>query len=436
MRSRKHRTDNRSVQGVHEDSSTELTTRSRKKTILEVPIRVMDANNTYSCHAFHADLPNGKASGSMAVLPYAVEFEVRGFKHQLPFNGLEVRLGGASDRLVFFSHPRVPDWHFYTAERKVLKHVHLREHAELAPQLAQARKVRVWNKSVFAGVILLFVAVPVLFFSQLGNLTALAVSQVPPQWEQNLGESVHAQYRLGAEVMDQKETDALLQPLVAPLLQALPNNPYPFEFYIVNNPQLNAFALPGGYVTIHSGLILKAESAEELLGVLAHEIIHITEQHGMRNIVSSAGTYLVIGAIFGDVSGILGTVAAAAPLLLNQGYSRDFEREADDRGYDLLLAANIDPSGLSRFFEKLVEEENKQLAQIENEKTREVVKDSLGFLSSHPATQERIATLKKREARVDQDFQRFDAEFTRLQASVQAFVAKAEPQKEDISDEN
>ena len=89
----------------------------------------------------------------------------------------------------------------------------------------------------------------------------------------------------------------LLREVVAPLTGALSGAPYAFHFHIARDARINAFALPGGQIVLHDALVLRADSAEELLGVLAHEIAHVTEQHGTRNLIASAGIALTVQAL-------------------------------------------------------------------------------------------------------------------------------------------
>ena len=100
-----------------------------------------------------------------------------------------------------------------------------------------------------------------------------------------------------------------------------------------------------------------------VLGVLAHEISHVTEQHGVRQIMARAGVALTAQALLGDVNGMMAMIAAATPMLLSQSYSRDFESDADEHGFDLLEKADIDPNGLVSFFEKIMEEEKARLVE-------------------------------------------------------------------------
>jgi len=127
------------------------------------------------------------------------------------------------------------------------------------------------------------------------------------------------------------------------------------------------------------------------------------------------------------LSGVLATLTSAAPLLLNQSYSRRFETEADLKGFALLQKARINPAGLASFFEKMIEEEKKQLEQIENEDNRELVKAALQFLSTHPASEERIQKLNELGATPSQiDYQNLETEFTALQTAVKNFVNNTE----------
>jgi len=230
--------------------------------------------------------------------------------------------------------------------------------------------------------------------------------------------------------MSEEDTKKHLLPIVDSLLVALDNTRFTPQFSIVNDPDINAFALPGGFVVINSGLILAADSADEMLGVLAHELSHVTEQHSVRNIISAASVYLSIDLLLGDVSGLLAMIADAAPLLLNQQFSRGFEREADVKGYELLTRANIDPKGLASFFEKLMVEKEKQLEKVEDETTRELMIAAEGLLSTHPATEERIAYIlslvEKNSKNKGAPYLTFVEQFDALKVAVKKFVVSKE----------
>ena len=378
---------------------------------------------TYPCHAFNNNLPKGKISGELTVYESSIECKIAGSSHSIPLAGLAIKMGGASNRLVFLNHPSIPDWNFYTSDRSILNNAFLRRHEPLKQSLRKARSVRLLNWVLLAIVTLTIILLPLLFFTKADNISKLIARQIPLEWEQQLGNAAYKQFMMSAQPMDEQVTADLLHPMTTHLQQALINNSYDFTFTVVNNAELNAFALPGGYIVIYSGLVLKAESAEELLGVIAHEIAHVTEQHGIRNMVASAGTFAVIASLLGDLSGISGAIATTAPLLINQSYSRDFEREADEIGYKLLVDANINPQGLTQFFDKMLEKEKLAFANIENENVRDTVINSTIFLSSHPTTEERIKRLQNMESNKVKGFRDLSAEFDQLQLAVKQFVA-------------
>jgi predicted Zn-dependent protease len=263
--------------------------------------------------------------------------------------------------------------------------------------------------------------------------TGLIANKIPAELEQQIGDSTLAQYQFGKQILDDKDAEQLLKPLIEPLINALGQSRYQYHFHIVNDGTLNAFALPGGQVVIHSQLILRADSAEELLGVLAHEINHVEQQHGVRNLIGTTGIYIIASAVFGDATGLLAVLSSAAPLLLNQSYSRRFETEADTKGFALLQKAHINPKGLASFFEKMIEEEKKQFEKIEDEKNRELAKQALKFLSTHPASEDRIKSLQELADKnnPNTEYLNLQSAFAELQAAVKDFVTKPQGESQN-----
>ncbi len=413
--------DRSSTHSIDRDSSHRLSHGADVSTGVDQTIE-----SHYPCHGVHASLPRGKASGQLTINRNQLLLRVADQTVRLNIDGLQLSLGGASDRLVFFSHPAQPDWRFYTSERSVLKDPNLKQQPQLQAIMARARRKRGGHWLLLAAVVLVCLAAPLAVLVNMDVASRILAERVPLEWEQKLGKLSFDQYRLQAEIMAEEESELLLQPLVTPLLEVLPNKRFDYRFYINNSSELNAFALPGGVVVINAGLILAADSAEEVLGVVGHEISHVRQRHGIRNLISSAGSYLLISALLGDVSGITALLVDAAPLLINQGYSRQFESEADNRGFDMLVAASIDPAGLARFFEKLIAKERQMLEQVEDEQSREWLQAGLGFLSSHPATQDRIGDLNSRLVQTGGDYRDLSEAFTQLRQRVSVFVAEPE----------
>ncbi|MDF3030721.1 MAG: peptidase [Moraxellaceae bacterium] len=380
----------------------------------------------YPAHAFHASLPTGRASGSLRLYEHGVVFRAgSGQSVTLPLAGLELKLGGASNRLLFFTHPALPGWQLYSAELAVLQAPVLAGHPAVAGVATAKRRNRRRGFAALVAGLGAFVLAGFLLWWSFDALSAAAARRIPPAWEDKLGASVIAQYRLGHDFMDEKQAQVLLAPLTASLAASLPDRRYQLRFYVVNDPAINAFALPGGHVVIHSALVLKAERASQLQGVLGHEIAHVTEQHGMRAVIRSAGLYLVAQALIGDASGLMAVLADAGPLLLNQKYSRDFERDADAEGYALLKRARIDPRGMADFFRLILAEEKKQMEKIGDENARRAMEAARGFLGTHPETPERIANLEKKLKQEPAGGWRDDQQaFLQLKRQVEQFVTE------------
>lgn len=380
--------------------------------------------------AFHASLPGGRASGSLRVWEHGLVFTRHdgGPAVTLPLQGLELKRGGAGNRLVFCTHSACPGWQVYTAEAAALTAAPaLAGHPALAALGAQRRRqhLHFWGGSL-AGLGVL-VLLGLLLWWSLDGVSALAARRVPADMEARLGATVMEQYKFGKDLMDDKVARPLLAPLTDPLAAAMGGRRHTLRFHIVNDPAINAFALPGGYVVINSGLILKARHASELQGVLGHEIAHVSEQHGLRAVIRSTGLFVVAQALIGDASGVVAVLANAGPLLINQAYSRDFERAADAEGLALLKRARVDPRGMVAFFRIIMEEERRQMAEVKDDNARKVLEASRSFLGTHPETPERIANLQARLEKEPRTGWRDDeAAFRALQDAVRAFVAETD----------
>jgi predicted Zn-dependent protease len=404
-----------------------------------------ESSATYAATAFCETLPKGRARGALLVGNDAAEFHANAeagattpgnnpAQVTFPLAGLQIKLGGASDRLVFLEHPDLPQWHIHTEDLAILKSPALHRHPQLAAAIAAMHGKRRRNWLVLIGAVVAICALPLLLIFNMDLLTLVAARQVPVEWEQKLGQSVFAQYRLDNELVKGRDIAEPLQRLTTTLTDAIEQPPYKFTFYIVRDSELNAFALPGGIVVINSGLIARADSAGELLGVVAHEISHVTARHGVRNIISTTGVVLTAQLIIGDASGLLATIASAAPILLNQSYSRDFEREADAQGIELLQRARIDPRGMESFFRKMLEREKKLLQQGKDDETLSTLKQLSQFLGTHPTTEERIGRLRKLTAEKSASYLNLDASFAQLKAAVAASESASSTDKDNTEE--
>lgn len=200
--------------------------------------------------------------------------------------------------------------------------------------------------------VLAVLALGALAFAFAGRLAAWFVPLVPVSVDRKLGEV--SQIQLSTLPECPEAAREYVQSLAEPLLAAAGETPFPFQFRVVRDESVNAFALPGGFVTVNSGLLEAAETGEEVAGVLGHEIQHALLRHGTRRMLRQLGGSVVLGLLFGGTD--LDSLSRLAGTLTSLSYDRAQESEADVRGVELLLSAGIDPRGLSTFFERLARE--------------------------------------------------------------------------------
>ena len=209
-------------------------------------------------------------------------------------------------------------------------------------------------------------------------LVDIAVSRIPVEWEQKLGESAYRDFLSRQEVVKEGPGVAAIEEMTHRLTEQIQNNPYRFQVTVVKSDVVNAFALPGGFVVVFTGLMKKAESGEEVAGVLSHEVNHVLQRHGLERIVKNLGLLTVMAIVFGNQQGLVEMMKQLGVELLTLKFGRKQETEADLTGLQLLQRAKIDPSGMIRFFERLSEKDEGRME----------------WLSTHPMSAARAERLK------------------------------------------
>lgn len=152
----------------------------------------------------------------------------------------------------------------------------------------------------------------------------------------------------------------------------------------------NAFALPNGVIVMTDQLVQLASDDNAVLGVLAHELGHLERRHSLRRLLQAAGVGVVVNLFLGDVSSLL---TLAPTVLLDQKYSRDFEREADQYAIAMMRANGRPLSPMAALFERMGSDEEEDGAQAANNEAEDE-ESWLDYLSSHPGDAERIQALR------------------------------------------
>jgi predicted Zn-dependent protease len=237
--------------------------------------------------------------------------------------------------------------------------------------------------------------------AQVPDLPALgdiASDDLSPLNERRLGESIMRQARGHPSFLNDPDTTEYLNALGYRLVSASPARHMDFEFFAVRDPMLNAFALPGGFIGVHSGLVLGAATESELASVLAHEIGHVEQRHIARMLSKQRdGALIAIGALLlallaarsgsassGDAAQAAVAAGQAAAIQQQLNFSREAEREADRVGFQTLVAAGLDPAGMASFFSRM------------QQGTRVYESAAPEYLRTHPMTVERLSDIQNR----------------------------------------
>jgi beta-barrel assembly-enhancing protease len=232
----------------------------------------------------------------------------------------------------------------------------------------------------------------------LPDLGDSAESTLPEAQERTIGKRVMLEVRADRTYVEDAELTDYLTTLGQRLLLSSGSTRGDIEFFLIQDDAINAFALVGGFIGVHTGLLLAAQSESELAGVVGHEIAHILQRHQARMLAGQKNAALgslvalalaIMAAKSGSTSQAPEAAIAAASGLQIQSmldYSRDFERESDRLGFLMLEKSGFDPRGMASFFERL------QRANRHNDGR------TPGYLRTHPLTTERIADMQNRVA--------------------------------------
>ena len=371
----------------------------------------------------HPDLPMGRGSGRVEVTEEAFVYRPYSVDGQLlaepmiciPQQDSKIRLGGASNRLIIVTHPDHADWQLLSSDKRMLRHPSWQDHPDIAGVRASfVRKQRFLGGLLIATFVTLGI-VCLGLWNSVDPVTQWVADQVPPEAEEELGKQAFDSILAQSHVIDDPAIEAQLEILAEPLITAIDSDRYTFQFVIIEDESVNAFALPGGYMAIHTGLILRAERPEEVLGVMAHELAHVTEQHSLRVLLKHAGMSFLISSVLGTEAGMV----TYGQQLLQLKFSRNHEVEADTVGFYILERARVDPKGMVDFFHTIKEE---------HESSGSAMDGSLSIVSTHPATDERIENLNhliKTEAQ-GPPYRDIDLNFSEFQDMLRAQLATPE----------
>jgi Zn-dependent protease with chaperone function len=300
----------------------------------------------------------------------------------IQLNEIGVTLGGFDRKQLFlFWHQEEGRFAFSPADENALTQLRANAPTPLSGLLKSASRdaSRRERRSRFGlGVLGIILLLPLLLLGvmvwQSHAIAGWVAGHISIENEEKLGEVAFRQATAGLKLREGGVDAAAIRDIGARLTKG---SKYSYKWYVAEDPAINAFAIPGGYVVVNTGLIQAADSAEEVAGVLAHEVQHVELRHTLKNMVHTLGLRAALDLTLGDVSGTaLGDIAATLGELK---FSRDLESEADRHGLEALKRAGIAPQGMVSFFDKLSKQDGAAPPEL---------------LSTHPAGAERMQTLQ------------------------------------------
>ena len=360
---------------------------------------------------FHESIEGGR-SGAQIELGHDRVQAVTGDGERffVQYSECQVDIGGYNDRMVFCRNED-RSLTIFCEDRKYPAALAYAAGGLLDEQLQERRqKLKSQNRRGHGMVLGVLVGAVVLIVGAYYGIQAAgvaAVKAVPVSVDEQIGQySYESMDPGGAELHDEVVVAAIHEMVdrLAPHA-ALPD--LKFEVHIIQASQINAFCLPGGVIVVYTGLIEAAEQPEQVAGVLAHEMAHATQRHGLQRISQSLGIAAAANLLIGDVEGILVLGSELFRLASINSYSRGQEGDADAEGVRMMHAAALDPLSMAQFFEIMKEQAGNLPAQ-------------LTWISTHPDHDARIISIREQMGILPpQDYQTLDLDWEDVQSRIE-----------------
>lgn len=219
-----------------------------------------------------------------------------------------------------------------------------------------------------------------------GGSAAVAACGISTQQEMQMGAQYAAEINRQLPLVNDAAVNNYINNLGRSIAQH-GNRQLPYRFYIVNAPQVNAFAVPGGHIYVNRGLVERTRNMSELAGVLAHEIAHVEHRHGIDQMERAQGANLALTAAYVLLgrapTGLEEAAIGVGGQLYFARHSREAENQADASAVGLMVRSGIDPNGLPSFFQVLLAEQQRQPGAVEQ------------WFSTHPLTTDRVQNTQR-----------------------------------------
>ena len=333
---------------------------------------------------FCKELPNGRASANITLDFSSIRARTSvGDEYVLRYSDINLEIGGSSGRMVFCRNADKTVT-IFCEEKQFPKALENASSGELRSELERVMGKRKQESRRGWGMFWIYSAIAVLLiigaYFGIKQGAKAAVHSLPFSVDEKIGELSQSSMDDGFREVDDPKVVKAIEAIIVRLEphSAIPDVKY--QVRVIDSPIMNAYALPGGYITVFTGLIAESDSAEEVAGVIAHEMAHVTKRHGLERVTGQVGIVIGIQLLLGDVSGLLALGVELGQYATQNSYSRLQETEADLEGARMMHDAGIDPTSVVTLFEDLKSDDPLGLPE---------------WMSTHPDTQGRIDRLKE-----------------------------------------
>ena len=315
----------------------------------------------------------------------------------LDFSSLTIQTGGFNHQYItlrWTTHEQETYW-IYTKDEDIITLLTRIQHPSFNQTLHHILEARTSKErhriGWFQALILCTVLLTTGWWFGKHALTSWIVTHTSPHVDEQLGEIVEGLMLSGGVRIEEGVAFDAIESLVDRLDAAMPDHPFTFKPTIIRNDVVNAIALPGGRIVIYSGLLAQAQSAEELAGVLAHEMNHVVRRHGLQMLAEQSSLAALELILFSPFVVSLFSLDRIAGL----SFSRDLEEEADLEGIKTLQAANISPTGFIDFFQRMSKHPDRTPTVFLNHKpSKDRIRVISDYLQHHPDTHAPALRLK------------------------------------------
>jgi predicted Zn-dependent protease len=330
--------------------------------------------------AIGESVTNERMSGTLSVDRHKIIFTPDEDQKPIVFDihTLVLEMTGSNGKMVFITDPdHNPETTITTRDWKILQD----------PLLCELPKVKALcqQKSLKNIVTGIAIAIAILFVGLIptawGLVTEASPYLIPVEAEEKLGSFLIQYVHNDKTIIEHPKALALLEEVCKPLVDHAQTMGHSINIVVAEDSKVNAYAFPGGYIILNSGLITKTKNVEELAGVIAHEIGHITNRHHLKSLVSEIGITTLLALVFQDFA----SVAEALYLghrFSQLSFSRENEHEADAAAIKTLEKSGYSPTGIRSFLENLKNMDDSKLRLP-------------AIFSTHPSLEHRIEYLKK-----------------------------------------